>query len=724
MRRGLGAGLLAAVLVGVVPAPAPADDGSSVVVLGGEVAVAPDVTGGLAACVDAVDRVAGSDRFATAVALARRGPEGGPVLLASGRAFPDGLAAGPVAAARGGVLLLTEPDLLPAATRDELRRRMPPEVVVLGGTDAVSRDVERDVRSLGIPVRRVGGADRHATAARLAATFPPGVERVVVATGATFADALAVGPMAARDGAPVLLVERDRVPPATADALARLAPAEVVVVGGPDAVSGDVAARVGSDAGAPVRRVAGPDRYATAVEVVRAFHGGEVGTVALATGRDFADALAAGPVVGAPLLLVDRDLAVPTADELLRGTGSGCGRVVVRPDPVEGLTLGPSSTGGTTLRVRAHGGAVVLDARDDTGALLRPVDTATVDATVAYPEPAAEVPAVTWTQALPASADELVARQPWRGRRPAPPGDVTLAWQYTGDSDRYRREVDAAPGLTVTAPFRWYLDGGGDLVGRADRSFIADMHARGIDVWPTIHTCGASCIHAALSDPARRSSLARTIADDAIASGADGVQVDIEGFHVEDGPAVTAFVVELSDRVQPHGLVTSFDFTVLTDTWHTPPAEYEFWSTGPDRRAISEAVDYAVLMAYDQFNRFRPAGPVASPGWVEEAVRFQLRYTDPDRLLLGVPLYGRVWEGAAPTAVGIGTIEELAREGTRVPDPRVGVDQVLLPDGRVTWAETIEGLQHRVDLVDALGLAGTASWRLGFDAPGVWDVLP
>ncbi len=44
-------------------------------------------------------------------------------MVASGRAFPDALAAGPLAAARGGVLLLTEPAAVPPATADALRAR-------------------------------------------------------------------------------------------------------------------------------------------------------------------------------------------------------------------------------------------------------------------------------------------------------------------------------------------------------------------------------------------------------------------------------------------------------------------------------------------------------------------------------------------------------------------------------------------------------------------------
>ncbi len=133
-----------------------------------------------------------------------------------------------------------------------------------------------------------------------------------------------------------------------------------------------------------------------------------------------------------------------------------------------------------------------------------------------------------------------------------------------------------------------------------------------------------------------------------------------------------------------------------------------------------------VLMAYDQYNRRRPFGPVASAAWVEEVVRYQLRFTDPHRLILGVPLYGRIWdpeEPERPRAVGIGYLESVAETGLRRLDERFGIDRVDLPDGRFLWLETAEGLRHRVDLVEDLGLAGLAAWRLGFDHGRVWEVM-
>ena len=144
-------------------------------------------------------------------------------------------------------------------------------------------------------------------------THPDGAGTVWVATGLGFADALAAGPVAAAEGAPMLLVAPDEVPDVVRDRLARLAPDEVVVVGGPNAVSARTADALAAAAGVDrVTRVAGPDRYATAVEVARrgATRHGLDGHTILATGQAFPDALAAGPLahrVGGPLLLSPHD---------------------------------------------------------------------------------------------------------------------------------------------------------------------------------------------------------------------------------------------------------------------------------------------------------------------------------------------------------------------------------------------------------------------------------
>ena len=165
-------------------------------------------------------------------------------------------------------------------------------------------------------LRRLAGADRYATAAAVsAATFGPGVAAAFVATGTDFADALAGGPAAAQLGGPLLLVSGSSIPAATATELSRLKPQRIVVLGGSGVVSNAVLNALDAYTTGPVSRLAGADRYATAAAVSAATFSPGVAAAFVATGADFADALAGGPAaahLGAPLLLT-RPNALPAA---------------------------------------------------------------------------------------------------------------------------------------------------------------------------------------------------------------------------------------------------------------------------------------------------------------------------------------------------------------------------------------------------------------------------
>jgi len=270
-------------------------------------------------------RIAGADRYATAAAVSRAhfGPGVPVAYVATGTNFPDALAGGPAAGIQGGPVLLTERGGLPQATRDELTRLRPGRIVVLGGTGAVSATVAQQLQAYAsAPVERLQGADRFATAVAVSrSAFAPGVPAAFVATGASFPDALAAGPAAIKAGGPVLLTQPGSLPAATRDELVRLAPATIYLLGGTAAVSESVRLAIAQATGKPVVRLAGADRFATAVAVSKTFFNLPP-SVYLATGANFPDALATVPAAGragSPLLLVQRD-GIPSsvASELLR----------------------------------------------------------------------------------------------------------------------------------------------------------------------------------------------------------------------------------------------------------------------------------------------------------------------------------------------------------------------------------------------------------------------
>jgi len=196
---------------------------------------------------------------------------------------------------------------VPEAVAVELARLDPAEVVILGGTSAISDDIAGQVSALiGLTPQRVHGANRYATAAAIAADLAgAGTDTVVVATGERFPDGLAGAPVAAEDGGPLLLTRTERVPDETASELARLEPAEVVVLGGTSVVSEATADALRDHAGgAELTRLGGADRYATAALAMTRLPDPQAAFVA--TGGNFADALAGAAVAGAegsPILL-------------------------------------------------------------------------------------------------------------------------------------------------------------------------------------------------------------------------------------------------------------------------------------------------------------------------------------------------------------------------------------------------------------------------------------
>ncbi|MGH9059530.1 MAG: cell wall-binding repeat-containing protein, partial [Acidimicrobiales bacterium] len=173
----------------VVPAGAP------VYLLGGNDALSPAVASGLSAAGFTPVRLAGPNRFATAVVVAGAfNPT--TVFEASGLGFPDALAAGPAAAASHGAILLTNGSHQSQATSGYLLANPSLGRVAVGGPAAAADP----------GATPLAGANRFDTAAAVASRFFPKPALAGLATGLAFPDALAAGPYLGARGAPLLLV--------------------------------------------------------------------------------------------------------------------------------------------------------------------------------------------------------------------------------------------------------------------------------------------------------------------------------------------------------------------------------------------------------------------------------------------------------------------------------------------------------------------------------------
>lgn len=158
---------------------------------------------------------------------------------------------------------------------------------------------------------RIAGSDRFETSVAIsqALTGTGGADVVYLVNGLGYADALSAGPAAAATGGVLLLTRPDAVPSIVRSELRRLDPERVVIVGGTAAIRSSVVSTVRNLLpSAEIDRIAGVDRYDTSRAIVADAWPGTLPSIAVATGRNFPDALAAGAAissVGGAVVLVD-----------------------------------------------------------------------------------------------------------------------------------------------------------------------------------------------------------------------------------------------------------------------------------------------------------------------------------------------------------------------------------------------------------------------------------
>ncbi len=220
------------------------DDGT-IYILGGTLAISPATETQLRNMGYTVQRIAGGAREETAFKIAEEvGNSSGKAIIANSRSFPDALAISSYAAMEGIPILTSAAGSLSADAAKFLTDYNVDEVYVVGGTEVISNMVFLQIEAIvGTGnVERLGGNDRYETASNIANRFFPAPTKAALAFGFDFPDALAGGVNAAMQEAPILLVNRDIIPPAIRQYLTSKGGSldEIIVYGGTAAVNDSV----------------------------------------------------------------------------------------------------------------------------------------------------------------------------------------------------------------------------------------------------------------------------------------------------------------------------------------------------------------------------------------------------------------------------------------------------------------------------------------------------
>lgn len=268
-----------------------------------------------------IDRLEGIDRYHTAIAISQKGWKTSDyAILVRGDDFADGLCAVPLAAKYMAPILMTQPKELSPATLKELIRLGVKSLIITGGTEAVSENVEKTLQAAGITeIRRFAGQDRYETSVKIAQELSS--LSAVLATGEDFPDALSISVPAAQLGMPILLTRHNTLPETVKKYLQTASVTQTYLIGGESVISRGVRDSVPSP-----HRLSGANRYHTNIAVIQHFEAGfnfehlYVADGGGPRGNEFADALS-GAVLAAktdsPLILADNSLPKATGDYFL-----------------------------------------------------------------------------------------------------------------------------------------------------------------------------------------------------------------------------------------------------------------------------------------------------------------------------------------------------------------------------------------------------------------------
>lgn len=262
-------------------------------------------------------RLAGQTRYDTMATIVQheQTKQGQTVIIASGENYPDALSASGLAGGLAATIMLVGSNSLPSQTANRLASLKPNRIIIIGGPSAISKNVENALHQYSSTVTRYYGEDRYETSlAVFKAGQKLGVEwnsTALMATGDNYADALSASSLAYAQKMPIFLCSSaSGFSSSQLDAINKTIK-QGLVIGGTSAIPNWIVnSQLQQQQGISTKRIAGATRYETSIEIAKSAerYGLTAEGSVFATGANFPDALAAGPLAGKKngfLLLAD-----------------------------------------------------------------------------------------------------------------------------------------------------------------------------------------------------------------------------------------------------------------------------------------------------------------------------------------------------------------------------------------------------------------------------------
>lgn len=320
----------------------------------------------------------------------------------------------------------------------------------------------------------------------------------------------------------------------------------------------------------------------------------------------------------------------------------------------------------------------------------------------------------------------------------------------TRDATGVRDFLAHAGKIDILVPTWYQVDANGLVSGGPNPLVLDTAKAHHVPVMPIITATGPGQepFHSLLGNQNAILIMCAALVRESKANGYTGFQFDFENIAWTDRGALSAMVRQAAQELHRAGLQLS-----IATVPNAPgaPGEtgfsawiYENWRGAYDLNELAKAVDLICLMTYDQHTRWTMPGPVAGWGWTTENLDYALKVVPPEKLSLGIPLYGYHWYAGRPFP---GTVkgEDKANSTGDYIASQDAEDLLKAYGGKLQWdaddrsawaffyrAQMREWLfftdartfQARYTLVRERGIQGFCSWVLGQEDPAIWNSLP
>jgi hypothetical protein len=195
----------------------------------------------------------------------------------------------------------------------------------------------------------------------------------------------------------------------------------------------------------------------------------------------------------------------------------------------------------------------------------------------------------------------------------------------------------------------------------------------------------------------------------------DGLQLDFELVPARDGDAYLSFIKELRSRIP--GKVLSVALPAKMSDGNRSQYDY---------RKITALVDRVFIMAYDQHWGGSRAGPIASTSWCSDIADYALRTVGPDKLIMGIPFYGRGWGDNPNKAWYSSGVDRLMQENNITQVMRDGDDPYFTYRSTTTvkvYFQDAKSISAKLQMYRAKGIRAVGFWTLGQEDPDVWNIV-